>query len=245
VPTPLVLAHRGACQEAPENTLAAFAVALDQGADGVELDVHLSADARLVVHHDASARGLGGLALASLADIRTARPDIPTLEEVLDLCAGRLVNVEVKHRHRETDPDVDRGVAGVVVDCLARRGGADRIIVSSFDLPTVDAVRALDATVPTAYLVGPFARRGPRDAPFLEELERCYAHGHRALHPAARMLAGARAGALVTRARELGLMVNVWTVNDPQEIRRLAAAGVDAIITDVPATARAALARDE
>src|SRR6188768_3753377 len=93
---PLVLAHRGACRQAPENTLNAFARARALGADGVELDVRRSADGVLLVHHDATAEPLGAFAALPFAEIRAARPSVPTLAEALDACAGLLVNVEVK-----------------------------------------------------------------------------------------------------------------------------------------------------
>ncbi len=106
-----MLGHRGAPRDAVENTLAAFIEARGQGADGVELDVHRSADGALVVHHDAEAAGLGLLAEHDLAAIRAARPEIPTLGEVFDVCAGMLVNVEVKNSPRDADfdPDGPRG----------------------------------------------------------------------------------------------------------------------------------------
>src|SRR5215203_4377279 len=94
----LVLAHRGANRVAPENTVAAMQEAVDRGADGVELDVHRSADGVLVVHHDAETPA-GRLADLTTAALRDVVPDAPMLSEVLDVCRGRLVNVEVK------DPD--------------------------------------------------------------------------------------------------------------------------------------------
>src|SRR3989442_171546 len=88
---PSVIAH------SRENTLEAFTAARSLGADGVELDIHRSADGALVVHHDAAAPGLGVLAEHSLAEIRAVIPSVPTLDEALDTCAGMFVNVEVKN----------------------------------------------------------------------------------------------------------------------------------------------------
>lgn len=231
---PLVLAHRGARQVAPENTIEAFQVALDQGADGVELDVHRTADAELVVHHDADARGLGVLATLPFADIRAARPDIPALDEVLDTCAGALVNIEVKNLPGDADFDPDDAAAELVVRCLTRRGLSDRVIVSSFNLGTIDRVRALDDSVPTGFLI-------MRGFGALDALDVCQEHGHGALHPFIGLLGGDAAAEVVARASELGLAVNVWTVNDEENIRRLGDAGVDGIITDVPDLAREVL----
>jgi len=236
VPAPLVLAHRGARQDAPENTIEAFVLALVQGADGVELDVHRSADGGLVVHHDADATGVGLLALRTLADIRAARPDIPTLDEVLDECAGALVNIEIKNLHGDGDYDPDDTAAELVVACLGRRGGDDDVLVSSFNLATINRVRALDPSVPTGFLT--MLGFDPIDA-----LDVCAAHGHGALHPFVGMLAGPVAAATVIKAHERAIAVNVWTVNDDDEIRRLAAAGVDIVMTDVPGSALRALGR--
>lgn len=224
---PLVLAHRGARQVAPENTVEAFRRALEMGADGVELDVHRTADAGLVVHHDADAPGLGVLADRSLDDIRAERPDIPTLADAFDACRGALVNVEIKNLPGDADFDPDDRAAALVAAVIAERGHAVDVLVSSFNLGTIDRIRAIDASVPTAFLV--MLGLDP-----VEALDLCVAHGHVALHPFLGMLAGDAAATTVTRAHELGLRVNVWTVNDPDEMRRLAAAGVDGIVTDIP-----------
>ncbi|HEY1737167.1 MAG TPA: glycerophosphodiester phosphodiesterase, partial [Acidimicrobiia bacterium] len=85
---PLVLGHRGASRGAPENTIAAFTRAAELGADGVELDVHRTADGVLVVHHDADLDGVGLVLGAPFVQVRAARPDVPTLAETLDACAG-------------------------------------------------------------------------------------------------------------------------------------------------------------
>jgi len=233
---PLVLAHRGARKVAPENTVEAFRVALDQGADGVELDVHRTADDELVVHHDADAPGLGVLATLPFAGIRTQRPDIPTLYEVLDTCAGALVNIEIKNLPGDADFDPEHRAADLVVRCLARRDGQDRVLVSSFNLDTIDRLRAIDDAVPTGFLV---IGVDPMDG-----LDVCATRGHRALHPFVGLVGGDVAARVIQRAHELAVAVNVWTVNDDAEVRRFAALGVDGLITDVPDRARHALGLD-
>lgn len=233
---PLVLAHRGARTVAPENTIEAFTVALAQGADGVELDVHRTADGALVVHHDADAPGLGVLAELGVEEIRAARPEIPTLDEVLDACRGSLVNVEVKNLPGDADFDDSHEAARLVVELLDARGFEDDVLVSSFNLASIDRVRALAPAVPTGLLsmfgVDPF-----------DALDLCVAKGHGALHPFIGILPAGAATAVAARAHDLGLRVNVWTVNDGDEIARLAAAGIDGIVTDVPDLARARLSR--
>jgi glycerophosphoryl diester phosphodiesterase len=231
-----VLGHRGAPRVAPENTLDAFAVAAALGADGVELDVHRTADGELVVHHDAVAPGLGVLAEHTLVEIRRARPTVPTLEEVLDACAGLHVNVEVKNLPGDADYDPDDRVAIAVVDLLRARDDRDDVLVSSFNLASIDRVRALAPELPTGFLT--VVGFDP-----IEAVTAAEGRGHGAVHPDVRSLTGPVAAATVAHAHDLGLAVNVWTVNDPDEIRRLAAAGVDAVITDVPEVALAALGR--
>jgi glycerophosphoryl diester phosphodiesterase len=230
----LVLAHRGANRLAPENTLAAFERAVALGADGVELDVHRSRDGALVVRHDA-ATPAGMLAEMTIAEIRSALPEVPSLEEALDVCAGLLVNVEIKNLPTEGDWDPSERAAELLVELLAGREGRDRVLVSSFNLASVDRVRSLAPHVPTALLTW--------GTDPLEALAIAESHGHRALHPDMHSLSGTRAGAVATRAQERGVDVNVWTVNDPGELTRLAAAGVDALITDVPDVALEVLGR--
>jgi glycerophosphoryl diester phosphodiesterase len=230
-PVPRVLGHRGARRVAPENTVEAFVAAAALGADGVELDVHRTADGGLVVHHDADARGLGLLAERTAADIRAVRPEIPTLEEALEACLGMLVNIEVKNLPGDADYDATDGVATAVVEMLGRRAPRDEVLVSSFNLESVDRVRALDGSMATGFLT--LIGMDPVDG-----VEVAHAHGHAAVHPDVRSLRGPAASATIARAHAHGMAVNVWTVNDEDEMRRLAAAGADALITDVPDVAR-------
>jgi glycerophosphoryl diester phosphodiesterase len=216
----LVLAHRGANRLAAENTVPAMREAVDRGADGVELDVHRTADGALVVRHDADTPG-GPLGELTLADVRRDLPDVPLLAEVLDVCRGRLVNVEIK--------DPDPRAASAVVDLLATRrtaaaGPADDVLVSSFDLGTIDRVRELAPTVATGFLSFGL---DPHSALLL-----AVEHGHSAVHPDVWTLLNVDVDAFVARAHDLERQVNVWTVNDVAQLERLRDAGVDAVITD-------------
>lgn len=226
-PAPLLYGHRGASADAAENTLAAFALARVQGADGVELDVRRSADGTLVLHHDPALPDGRVVVRTRTAELPA---HIPTLEAALDECAGLVVNIEIKNSPFEADHDPACTVADDVVAVLAGRGGADRVLVSSFDLATVDRVRALDPGVPTALLT--FVHPVGADAIVLAS-ER----GHGAIHPHHATVDVA----FVALAHDVGLEVNVWTVDDPDRLRELAAAGVDGIVTNVPARAREAL----
>lgn len=202
-----IFAHRGASAEAPENTLAAFLRAVEQEADGIELDVRLTADRQLLVVHDPIPVG------ACRADY----PEQPTLSDVFAAVGERLgcLNVELKEE--------GNGLEERVVECIVEQGLTDRVLLSSFLPAALHTCRALAPALPCARL---FARTVPEDA---DEWP--------VLHPHF---------ALVTEAtlalwREAGKQVNVWTVNDPTELRRLAALGVDGLITDLPALARATL----
>ena len=230
----LVLAHRGANRFAPDNTVRAFARAVELGADGVELDIHRTSDGNLVVRHDADTPA-GILAGMSLAEIRAELPEVPSLGETLDVCAGLLVNVEIKNSPRDGDWDVSHRASELLVELLATRQGRDRVLVSSFNLASIDRVRSLAPHIPTALLTW---GTDPLDGLLIAE-----SHGHTALHPDRLSVAGAGAAAAATRAHERGLEVNVWTVNDPTELARLAAAGIDALITDVPDVALQILGR--
>jgi len=232
-----VWAHRGARRQAPENTVAAFTRARELGADGVELDARRSADDVVVVHHDPTARRVGLLAGQPFAALRAARPDIPTLDEALDACVGLTVNVELKNLPGQRDYDPGERLAGLVADTLARRGHRDDTLVSSFNLDTLDRFRALDPT-PTGFLT-------LRGFDPLTALALAAERGHRALHPNVRGLDARPAAAVVDAAHRAGLAVHVWTVNQRATIVTLAAAGVDAVITDVPDVARAALGRGD
>lgn len=231
---PLVLAHRGACRRAPENTLEAFRVARELGADGVELDVRRTRDGVLVVSHDPVVEGFGLLVEHPFADLRAAVPGVATLEEALAELAGLLVNVEIKCFPTEPDADPDRAVTRAVVELLGQRALHDRVIVSSFELEVVDLVHALDSRVVTAWLTTGLA---PATA-----LPIAADRGHAWLHPDRASMDGTAAGDAVRDARRLGVRLDVWTVDDPDEIARLATAGVDAIITNLPDLALATLA---
>jgi glycerophosphoryl diester phosphodiesterase len=230
MPSPLILGHRGASRDARENTLAAFALAREQGADGVELDVRRTADGVLVVHHDPTISGFGLVAAVDFPVLRAAHRTIPTLAEALDATRELLVNVEVKCLPWEQDADPEHEVARAVVD-LVLEHGAD-VVISSFDLGAVDACRGRAPQLATGWLT--HAQDVGVVAPIAAE------HGHAWLHPDRASVLGAP-GAVVATCHDLGLRVDVWTVDDPDEVRALAGAGVDAIITNVPDAARRAI----
>ncbi len=135
---PAIWAHRGASGDFPENTRAAFEGALAQGADWVELDVRLTRDGALIVHHDSAYADGRGVWATPLQD----RPDgILTLDEALDACRGMGVNIEIKNSPGDLgDESVphDLEVADAVVETAAQSDL--EILLSSFDEPTLERV---------------------------------------------------------------------------------------------------------
>ena len=221
-----VVAHRGASRARVENTPSAFATAEEMGADAVELDVRLAADGRepgrLLVFHDP---------LPSAPDALAA---ISGLDDVLDACGERmLINVEIKNSAGEGGFDPTMAVVAPTIDALRRRGPswARRWLISSFSLRTIDHCRKVAPAIPTALLV-----EEPTDRAIAAAADR----GHRAIHPWVEALDAGR----VEACHRAGLAVTTWTCNDPERIVELAALGVDAVCTDVPDVALAALGRD-
>lgn len=235
--TPLVLGHRGASAYAPENTLEAFRLALAQGADGLELDVTLSADGVPVVIHDdrldRTTNGQGPVNRRTLRELKsldagyTARfgqqfagARLPTLAEVFEAFdSAPVINVELKHDHSP-----GRQLAQKVVEVIRTHGQQDRVLLSSFQFSSLGRVKALAPELPVALLyMAPIF--GPR-------LAKCLAGRlpHEAHHPAS---LGLRA-ADINWYHQQGLRVNTWTVDDEAEMRRLIADGVDGLITNRP-----------
>lgn len=240
---PQIFGHRGARRAAPENTLPAFQIALDMGVDGLELDVQLSSDGQLVVIHDfALERTTNGSGLVSdhtaaeLAALDAGShfsPDyadagVPTLQEVLDLVGdGCRVNVEIKSIDAEGGPAVEPLAA-----LIRARGLCDQVIVSSFNPISLVKMRWVDPRVRLGLLYE------GRLAPHLQFAWFTSILDPEAIHPQAPLVNEE----VMQWARARGLEVNAWTVNVIEEARRLAALGVDALITDIPDVLIGALA---
>lgn len=217
---PLIYAHRGASLDHPENTLPAFVGAFEQGSDWVELDVQLTRDGGLVVHHDPVYPD--GRTVED-HDAAARPPTVPLLNDALDACAGMGVNIEIKVERPGTDL-AERVVA--VVGARRDQGVDQPISISSFDETVLDRVKVLDPSIDIAQLLldmnaDPHA------------VERAAERGAVAIHPWDPFVDEA----LMDRCRSLGLAVNPWTVDDRDRIIQLGALGVDGIITNVPAIA--------
>ena len=242
---PLVIAHRGASARAPENTLIAYREAIALGARVAETDVHLSADGHVIVMHDRTVdrttSGTGAVAELTLPQLREleagswkgpqfAGEPVPTLGELLELAKGRLVLcVEVK---------AGQGIEERIVALLREREQLDGVVVFSFDAAAVTRFEELEPRIPTVWL----ARR-PRDAggqplPYGSDvIDAAEAAGADALGMDHRQVEPL----VVREAQARGLPVFVWTVNEPEAIRAMVEAGVDAVISDVPDVAEAVI----
>ena len=231
-----VIAHRGASVAERENTMEAFRAAVRLNADGVELDVRRTANEVLVVHHDAHLPD--GQAIIEMQDDEL--PDwVPTLAEVMEVCRDPevdrefVINIEIKSAPNDPDYDAEHQVSAAVAGLVLGWGFGEvgsEVIVSSFDMEAINRIRAIDPAIPTAYIT--FEVLAPELL-----VNRVASAGHTAIHP----YFASTSKALVDTAHAAGLQVNPWTVNDPDQIAHLATLGADAVITDVPDIARAAL----
>ncbi|MEP7286701.1 MAG: glycerophosphodiester phosphodiesterase family protein, partial [Chloroflexota bacterium] len=232
---PLVLAHRGASYDAPQNTLAAFALARQMGADGVELDTSLTRDGVPVVFHDLmldrTTNGTGPVRSLDLAAIkaldaggkflpRFKGEQIPTLDEALETIGPDLVvNIELKTSRWFTD-----GLERAVMDTLRRHNAMQRVIISSFNPLSLRLFRAIAPDIPVGYLFS------PQEPFYLREGWLMVGLSYEAQHPYHAMIDSAYMAAQQSQ----GYRVNTWTVDDPERIIELRDLGVDAIITNRP-----------
>jgi glycerophosphoryl diester phosphodiesterase len=237
-PTPLILGHRGAKNYAPENTLAAFTLALEQGADGVELDAKLSADGHVIVHHDMTVDrttdGHGRVAQLTLAQMRELDAGrsfsekfrgekIPTLDEVFETIGKRaFINVELTNYSTPRD-----GLVAKVCERVRKQALQARIIFSSFFAGNLKKAAALLPEVPCGLL----ALKGWTGA-WSRSFGFTFGE-YQASHPYFTDVTHEQ----VQRVHRLKRKINVWTVNNEDDIKRFIGWGVDGLITDDPALA--------
>lgn len=264
VPTRLAVvgyAHRGASAHAPENTLAAFTLAARHGAAAVELDLRRSADGHLVVLHDATPARTTDVAgrfpdrpgwpvdAFTLAELRTldaggwrgpefAGERMPTLAEAMDLLHGLGLGLLLEVKTPERYPGLAGQLARELRAAFPRWVGAaraGRLTVQSFDWGFVRELRAVLPRVSVGLLGAPPVAALPSFAGFVDQIN----PAHDALGTGPDGLAG-----YVERVHQLGMAVNVWTVDEPAAMSAALAAGVDGVITNRPADLRAVLDRD-
>lgn len=239
-PRPLVIAHRGASADAPENTIAAFELALHRGADGIQLDVHLSRDDQLVVIHDFTLErttdGAGpvrGLTVRELKRLDAGgwrgRPfvgqRVQTLQEVLERFRDRTrFWIELKG-----GPELYAGIEEQVVSMIEIYDVVERCLVQSFDRGSLAHIHGMNRDVKLGVLAG----REPIE-PLL-----AVPGAAQAVCPAYDLLDREA----VAGIRAAGLECYVWTVNEPAQVDRLIGWGVSGIITDQPGLLRSRLHR--
>lgn len=237
---PVLIAHRGAAADAPENTIAAFELALEQGADGLDLDVHLSADEHPVVIHDFTlerttdgAGPVGALRVRELKrldaggwrDRRFGGQRVQTLQEVFERFRDRTrFWLELKGGSA-----LYPGLEERVVSTIEIYDVVDRVLVQCFDPVTLATVRSLNPEI----RVGALVARDPLDPALLRP------DAPDAICPAIGMCSEDLVGAIRRAARDC----YVWTVNEPALVDRLVGWGVSGIITDRPGALRARLDR--
>ena len=232
---PLVIAHRGASGERPENTLPAYELAVAQHADMIEIDLHLTRDRVIVIHHDAHLKRLGALgeiadyAADELASMNAAPgtewvESIPTLLDVLDGFGDRMeFNLEIKVGAEDAYRDIEE----LAFAAVEARGLVSRMLFSSFDDGVLKRLRAVSEEARLAVLVSPRVPVGI--------LERAEEVGAEAINPEVSLVSAA----LCQQAHGAGLAVYPYTANETREMERLLDAGVDGIITNYPARLRA------
>jgi len=247
-PWPANLAHRGASARAPENTIEAFRLAVEEGAGGLELDVHATRDGEIVVIHDATVDrttdGSGAVAGMTMRELRGLDAGyrfssdggltfpyrdrgitIPTLAEVYEEFPDVPVNADIK--------EARAGMEEAVLRVIERAGAEARTLVASNDHAVVRRFRSVSGgRIPTA------ASRREIAAFYLMSRSRLEALG-RPAYEALQVPVEHRGIELVTprflrAAHSRGVRVDVWTINDPREMRRLLDLGVDVVMTDCP-----------
>lgn len=221
----LKIAHRGAKAYEPENTLQAFQKALDLHADGIELDVHLSADGHIIVMHDETidkmTNGKGDVNTFTLAQLKlfliAEKYEIPTLDAVFDLVDKKcFINIELKNA------DTLKKVVSLIEKYIAEKNwNYEHFIISSFDWDALQKVHHLNPNIPIGVLTE-------------EHLDTALAFAEsikaKAIHPDFHLLSNEN----VRQIQEKGFLVFPWTVNTEEDIQKIKSYNVNGIITDFP-----------
>jgi glycerophosphoryl diester phosphodiesterase len=222
----LNIAHRGASRDAPENTVEAFELAVEQGADMIETDLHLTRDGALALYHDDEIDGtpVGDL---TLDEMRERLPQVPTLDHLLDGFGDRIrFNLEFKR----PSPGAYPGLEAKVLREVERRDLVERTLFSCFYDSVLATLRGLSDRARIGLLI---SKRAP-----VEIEKRARVLGAEAIHPELSLVTPE----MVQSAHHRELEVNVYTVDDLGDQRRLLDLGVDGLFTNVPAQLRDLLA---
>ena len=223
---PLVLGHRGASARAGDNTLEAFRLAVEQGADGVELDVRFTSDESVVLSHDPTIAGFGVIAGRTFVELRAEFPQVPTLDEAAAVLGDVIINVEIKNDPSDPDFDPDHRMADHVASWITAGDRYGRCVVTSFNPDTMARVRFVDERIVTGQLLD-------RTADLADDIPAAAAAGHSyvAVH---KRLVRANPAKAVRLAAENDLGVVVWTVERHRALNKLREAGVAAVIANDP-----------
>jgi glycerophosphoryl diester phosphodiesterase len=221
----LKIAHRGAKAYQPENTLQAFQKALDLHADGIELDVHMSADAHIIVMHDETidkmTNGKGGINTYTLSELKSfliaGEHQIPTLDEVFDLVDKKcFINVELKNA------DTSKNVVSLIEKYIAEKDWEyEHFIISSFDWNALKEVQNLNPNIPIGVLTEENVDAALAFAGTIKA---------KAIHPDFQLLNKEK----VLQIQEKGFLVFPWTVNSEEDIQKVKSYQVNGIISDNP-----------
>ncbi len=236
----VVIAHRGASQTAPENTLASFRQAMEAGADAIELDVRLTSDNEVVVIHDSrlerTTDGRGEIGKSSLSKIKTfsagswfhkkyASESIPHLREVFELVKGRVgINIEFKQKGLRPQ----RQLLEETLRIIHEYNAGEYVLLSSFHHSLISLVRTYDKTVSTGLLFSPltkFSRSRIRRLNVSDAL--FYLTSKRSIRKKT-----------IENLHLMGYKTGIYTVNNEREVRKMLRYGVDCVFTDDPATIR-------
>jgi glycerophosphoryl diester phosphodiesterase len=239
---PLIYAHRGASAHAPENTISAFLLAIEHGADGIEFDVKVTCDGRVIVLHDQTLQrtttGSGDLKSFSYEELRKldagskfstkySNEKLPTLEEVFEAVGNRIgINIELTNYATPGDDLIEK-----VARILATVKDTSKVMFSSFNWGNLKKARKLCPRIPCGILALPGIAGWLSRSYFTRNVP------HEAVHP---YFADVSINSVQNWHRQ-GFKVNIWTVNDPKEILRLKDLGVDMIMTDDPALAKSTI----
>ena len=237
VDSPLVIAHRGASAYRPENTLPAYALAVEQRADMIEVDLHRSRDGVIVIAHDADLGRFGAegvIGAKTLAELRGldaggeghGSATIPTLDEVLD-GFGRQSPFNLELKWGSEGPY--SGLEAEAFAAVESRGLLDRTLFSSFQDSILAELRRISSAARLAVLVDP-RQPEPRNM-----LERARTLGAEAVNPHFTLASED----LIAQAHSAGLAVYAYTVDDPNTMRSLIEAGIDGLFTNCPDRMRA------
>lgn len=234
-----ITAHRGSSKNAPENTMSAIQMAMEEMADSAEIDVQLTSDGVVVLGHDASLKRVAGvnrpissmtweqiqkLDVGSWFSDSYAGEQIPSLEEVLEACHGKMhLNIEIKNVGADSD------LPARVVNLIKSAGMEEQCVVTSTSLSYLKAVKEIDPQIVTGYIISAaYGNFYSSDALDFISLRSSFVDRH-----------------LVENVHAQGKGVFAWTVNNKSEMERLMMLGVDGIITDRPVLAREIVYREE